>query len=75
MVHRLEPEHAQFLRVPAAHHVERKAATGQMIDGRALFSGNDRVDGWNMGGAEDRDVVRHRPHAGRPRQGLETGAV
>jgi hypothetical protein len=75
MVHRLEPEHSQFLRVPAAHHVERKAATGEMIDGRALFGGDDGVDGWHMCCAEDCGVVCHRPHAGCPRQRLETGAV
>jgi hypothetical protein len=46
-----------------------------MIDGSALFGGDDRMDGRNMSSAEDRRVVCHRAHAGRPRQGLKTGTV
>jgi hypothetical protein len=75
MVHCFEPEHAQLLRIPAAHHVQRETPAGQMVNSGALLGRDDRVDGWYVGLAEYRGVVCQRAYPGGPGQRLVAGAI
>jgi hypothetical protein len=68
-------EHAQFLRIPATHDVQREAAARQVIDRGALLGGHNRVNRGHMGRAKDRGMIGHRAHAGSPSQGIVAGAV
>ena len=68
-------EHLHLRREPAHHEVQRKAAIGDMVDGRGLLGGNDGMHRRHVRGRGDHDVRGRLGQPRRPGVGLERFAV
>ena len=75
MGHHRRAEHFKLRLEPAADDVQGEAAARNMIDGGALFGGDDGMNGRHMAGGENRAVACGGADASRPGEGFITGAV
>jgi hypothetical protein len=75
VLHQRCAEHFHFRFIPAGHDVQRKPAAGNMVNCRALFSRDNRMNGRHVAGREQRRFAGRLGKARRPGEGLIAGPV
>src|SRR5262245_57065989 len=68
-------EHLDLWRVPPRDDVEAEAAAGNVVNGRNLLGSPHRVNGGDVKGGEDSDVLGRRRQAGGPSEGLKAPVI
>ena len=71
----MRAEHVELVLEPAAHHVEREASVGHVIDGGRHLGHHQRMHQRHVAGGEHGDVVCHRAERRCPGEAFERAIV